>query len=344
MQGQPKSDLPTVLVVDDEAENLRLYTRVLRTSFNVVEAPDGQHALETAKRTQDISVVVTDQRMPGMLGVELLHRLSWLIDVPKIIVTAYADVEPILMAINSCSLYGYLLKPVEPDQLRTMVRRAADEHATAVSLRRTINRLEGENGELRLGNDKLSKSAERLENAHKEIAASLEAMQQAYARMAELAHKDDLTGAGNRRAFIAELEREFSRFKRYRRDASLLLIDVDHFKAINDRRGHPTGDRVLVALTEIVRSNVRDNDGVYRLGGDEFAVILPETSGEAAATVSKKLDTAVRAWTHADLPEGFRVSIGRHPVAEGVGSANDWYALADASLYQAKRERPNAAS
>jgi diguanylate cyclase (GGDEF)-like protein len=337
MRSSPRSDLPTVLVVDDEGENLRFYARTLRASFTVIEATSGAEALAIAERSPEIAVIITDQRMPGMEGVELLSRLAWLADVPKIIITAHIDPAPILAAVNACALFGYLMKPVQPEQLRALVRRAADEYHTTLGLRRSLMRLEEENRELKAGNGMLARSAERLHHAHGEIQTSLEAMQQAYQKMAELAHRDDLTGLRNRRTFVGELAREFNRYRRYKRPATLLVGDIARFEVINDRHGHATGDRVLMALADILSSNVRDNDGVFRLGGHAFAVILPETAAAAAAIVAAKLRAAVRAWRHEELLEGFDISIGLLEVHEEVATADDWYALADTALYEVKR-------
>ncbi len=99
-----------------------------------------------------------------------------------------------------------------------------------------------------------------------------------YRRLQELAAIDELTGLSNRRQFQQALEREIQRARRYDRQLTLTLIDLDHFKNYNDLCGHPAGDRALAAIGEILRTSLREVDVVARYGGEEFAVILPETA------------------------------------------------------------------
>lgn len=108
-----------------------------------------------------------------------------------------------------------------------------------------------------------------------------------------LATIDPLTGVFNRRQFFESGRQEFLRARRYDKTLSLLMLDIDYFKVVNDRWGHPTGDRVLVALAEIISAIVRDQDAVGRLGGEEFAAILPETELSGALASAERLRAAV---------------------------------------------------
>jgi len=149
---------------------------------------------------------------------------------------------------------------------------------------------------------------------------------------------DPLTGLYNRRFFQPRLDVEIERAKRYGRVSSLVMLDVDNFKEINDQRGHQFGDRVLAEVGKILKGNVRASDIVCRYGGEEFAVLLPETPLEQAGLAAEKLRTC--------LKEGFQE--GRDPVAltvslgvasypsPGVADGNDLVRRADAALYEAK--------
>jgi diguanylate cyclase (GGDEF)-like protein len=106
---------------------------------------------------------------------------------------------------------------------------------------------------------------------------------------------DILTGARNRRSFDRAFDRAFRQFKRYERPCSLVLIDLDHFKAINDGHGHITGDNALRLLVQTVQSMLRDVDAIYRLGGDEFVVLLPETPAGPALQAADRLCRAIAA-------------------------------------------------
>ena len=113
-------------------------------------------------------------------------------------------------------------------------------------------------------------------------------------RIQELAITDELTGLHNRRAFQKFLDRELRRSKRYQKPLSLIMLDVDGFKKINDTFGHQAGDKVLQSLATSLQGAVRDIDFVARYGGDEFAVILPETKAEEAAILAERLQKMIK--------------------------------------------------
>lgn len=114
-------------------------------------------------------------------------------------------------------------------------------------------------------------------------------LQDANRKLNRLATLDHLTGCANRRHFYAQAEAELSRSRRYSRDMGLILMDVDHFKAINDRFGHAAGDAVLEALAETMREELRELDVLGRVGGEEFALLLPETPRREAVTIAERL-------------------------------------------------------
>ena len=166
------------------------------------------------------------------------------------------------------------------------------------------------------------------------------------AELQRLATTDPLTGVFNRRQFFETGLHEFLRARRYGNTLSLLMIDIDHFKNVNDSWGHPTGDQVLVALAGIVASIVRDQDTIGRLGGEEFAVILPETELPGAIASAERLRAAVE---QAEMTgaTGDRQAV-RVTVSVGVAAslADDVsfeavLARADKRLYQAKEAGRN---
>ncbi len=156
---------------------------------------------------------------------------------------------------------------------------------------------------------------------------------------------DALTGLHNRRTFEERLIHEFERAKRYARPMSILMIDVDDFKAINDNYGHPCGDLVLQRIAEVIAGRTRKADIAARYGGEEFVVLLPEIGLEGGVQAGEKLRleiAAVRVDNHADAPLAPTVSIGvastsarRYPDASSV--VQD----ADLALYKAKGRGKN---
>lgn len=154
-----------------------------------------------------------------------------------------------------------------------------------------------------------------------------------------LARTDMLTGLANRREFMARLVQESQRQRRGDQPLSLVMLDVDHFKQINDTHGHPAGDRVLASLGALVRANVRQEvDLAARLGGEEFALLLPETDAEGAQRVARKIVEALRALPieHAGHLLPVTVSAGVAQVHQGEGEQA--LRRADDCLYQAKRQ------
>ncbi|NOZ83485.1 MAG: GGDEF domain-containing protein [Epsilonproteobacteria bacterium] len=108
-------------------------------------------------------------------------------------------------------------------------------------------------------------------------------------KMENVALRDYLTGIGNRQLFDMDLKSEMSRSKRYNRNVSILMLDLDDFKHVNDSYGHVAGDKVLQSVVNYTKSNIRTSDSVYRYGGDEFIVLLPETNSRQAADVGNKI-------------------------------------------------------
>lgn len=161
------------------------------------------------------------------------------------------------------------------------------------------------------------------------------------ARLEQLSMSDSLTGLLNRRAFLARFRTEVERAIRYGRPLSYILIDLDHFKWINDTHGHPVGDNVLTAVSAVLCGAVRANDVVGRLGGEEFGILLPETNLAGASEVAERCrqsvaSTVVRADTaEVEVKVTLSMGIATYPECDGH-TVEDIVRLADAALYRAK--------
>jgi diguanylate cyclase (GGDEF)-like protein/PAS domain S-box-containing protein len=163
-------------------------------------------------------------------------------------------------------------------------------------------------------------------------------------QLAELATHDDLTGLYNRRELERLLEVETQRSRRYQRPLSVFMLDVDHFKQVNDDHGHDVGDQILRQLSERIRQNIRTADIATRYGGEEFVVILPETPLEEALEAAERLRTAV-AGAPFPLTDGqaldIRISIGVACLAGEETGSPDIIKAADDAMYQAKQAGRN---
>lgn len=165
----------------------------------------------------------------------------------------------------------------------------------------------------------------------------------AFRRLKLSSQTDHLTGAGNRAALETSLDREFELAQRHQHSLSLLILDIDHFKSINDQHGHPFGDKVLKTLVEKLKTVARTSDTVFRFGGEEFVLILNNTNTYGAVVIAERLRKAIEKLrlksNHGELVS-FTVSIGTATLREHE-FANALIQRADEHLYVAKSNGRN---
>ena len=154
-------------------------------------------------------------------------------------------------------------------------------------------------------------------------------------QMEELARTDGLTGLLNRRAMEEALDEQLQRGRRHGEPAALLMLDIDHFKRINDAHGHAVGDAAIVALADTLRAGLRSLDRAARWGGEEFLVLLPQQDATAACAVAERLRAALATLPGPELPR-FTVSVGVASLLPGDRAWCDWLKRADDALYAAK--------
>lgn len=174
---------------------------------------------------------------------------------------------------------------------------------------------------------------ERLAQQRDELKAQLAAAE-------ELADRDALAPVFNRRAFLRELHRTMSEVERYKTPASVIYIDLDGFKAVNDAYGHSAGDAVLRHVGLLLLDSVRESDVVGRLGGDEFGIILNRASAEEGAVKAQTLSDRINssAILYAGVPHRIRASVGVHEIAM-VEDPETAIARADEAMYAEKHAR-----
>ena len=146
---------------------------------------------------------------------------------------------------------------------------------------------------------------------------------------------DSLLGIYNRSYLDLRLLEQFSSAKRYSHELSVLMIDIDHFKSVNDNWGHQVGDQVLQNVTRMIKSQVRETDTLCRYGGEELFIILPHTGGHAAMVKAELIRAEIERGE--DYPQALTVSIGVATVTSQIGSAQDLVWEADMALYRAKK-------
>jgi len=153
----------------------------------------------------------------------------------------------------------------------------------------------------------------------------------------QIAQRDHLTGALSRRGFIQQIDRAIARYLRHGRTAAMIMIDVDHFKSINDRFGHPEGDRVLSEIARLCMERLRPDDAFGRIGGEEFAMLLAETDEDGAWIAAERVRTLIATKTRNTTTTGVTVSLGIASLNAQLADSGVWMSVADAALYDAKR-------
>jgi diguanylate cyclase (GGDEF)-like protein len=168
-------------------------------------------------------------------------------------------------------------------------------------------------------------------------------LKSAQAELQKMATTDFLTGIANIRLFSEAGEREVQHAHRYKRHLALLMIDLDHFKKVNDKYGHPIGDKILVAFTRICKKSLRKVDIFGRLGGEEFAILLPETDINGGRKLAERLRTTIEKSRIKVDDETFHitVSIGVTELLPDDNQLGVALKRADDTMYEAKRKGRN---
>jgi diguanylate cyclase (GGDEF)-like protein len=315
--------------VDDEPYILNTLSSLLGGEFDVLTAESGEAAQEVFAR-RSIDLVLTDQRMPRMTGVQLLE---WVRQnhprTVRLLMTGFAELEEAVQAINRGQVFRYLFKPWHADELVQVLHQAAHTFTLERSHERLVEELRRLNLELE---QRVQQRTRELEEANHEL-------MQKNKMLEKLALTDPLTGLPNRRAMDRLAERELRRRDRYPSALSLGLIDVDHFKRINEHYLLPGGDQVLVEMGKTLTASQRTVDLLGRIGGEEFLVVAPETNLAGAATLGERIRSSVEGhlFVYKEAIIKVTVSIGFAVAEAGVPADYDLMKhTAAAALAQAK--------
>jgi diguanylate cyclase (GGDEF)-like protein len=197
--------------------------------------------------------------------------------------------------------------------------------------------------------DELAKAYQELQHLNRSLAEANEQksrlLEELRAKTAELekqTKEDALTGLANRRYLDVRLENEFARAKRYRRNLTVIMADIDHFKSINDNFSHQVGDSVLKKISQIFIENLRGVDIVARYGGEEFVLVLPETPSNGGILVCERIRKVIEQYDWQEIQKELKVTVSFGLCYDvGLPSHLEMLAKADAKMYQAKSEGRN---
>ena len=308
-----------ILVVDDEAPIRTMVSQVLvAEGYEVVEAASAEDALKVFGE-KHCPLVISDIRMGGMSGLELLDEVKRLRPQTLVVImSAYVSIDSAIAALKA-GAYDYLIKPFEDLELIVSVVRRAMENITLIKERNSL--------------------VVHLKKSNK-------ALKELSRRFRDLAIRDGLTGLYNHGYLLDALAGEVARAMRYDRHLSVIFLDVDHFKQFNDQFGHQRGDMVLKQVSQILKDEIRKTDIAARYGGEEFVLILPETSKQDAFVVAEKVRKAVQESIANDVadegPTTVTISAGVASYMEDGTDATELIAKADAAVYTAKNDGRNA--
>jgi len=315
-----------ILCVDDEpivTESLRsLFYKSLEDVAVIEVAHSAEEAMEVIDEFIDdgieLQVVVSDYIMPGIKGDELLIKIhSKLPKVKKIMLTGQSDIDGIRQAINKAQLYRFLEKPWSNDDMILTIQSAMTAYDQETRLENQNHQLIKLNQELEA---KVQERTRELEQKNRELE--------------RLATFDQLTGLVNRAKLDEVLRAELIRSNRYGNSLGLILVDIDHFKAVNDTHGHQVGDQVLQLFAEQLKNGVRDADVPGRWGGEEFLIICPESDQHGVMTLAQSLRERVQA--HEVEGVGKKTASFGVTVFEKEDTIETLISRADKALYLAK--------
>ena len=282
-----------VLVVDDRGEN-RIALGALLADLDppvaTVEAESGQEALRLALE-HDFAVILLDVQMPEMDGfevAELMRGMKRCRNVPILFVTAISKEREHVFRGYEVGAVDYIFKPLQPEILKAKLR-------IFLEMDRQKRELQRLNRELR--------------ETVNELAAAKGVIERQNVQLREQAIHDHLTGAYNRTHLEEALVQETRIAGETRQPLSLLIMDLDRFKSINDNYGHPFGDTVLEGFAALVRQVIRGNDIFARYGGEEFLVVMGNAGVESALAVAERIRSRLEQWRFECEGEAVRVTV-----------------------------------
>ena len=298
-----------LLIVDDDNDVCSFYLSVLDSDYEVKTAQDGSSALSLFVDFKP-DVVILDVDMPQQTGIEICHKMRVLTKegpyVAIIFLSGNSSRENLVIGLST-GADDYLAKPCSLPELKARIK--------------TNLRIKKITDELTLSKKKLQEENKKLEH---------------------LTITDELTGLYTMRFFTNRLEEEYSRACRYHYDISVIMLDLDHFKRVNDTCNHIMGSYVLTRVGAKVKQQLRSEDIAARYGGDEFVILLPHTSAAGALSLATRVADSVR--NSRFVLDKFKVtitaSIGIHTFTGDDRMAkkdsSELVRAADEFLYQAK--------
>ena len=307
-----------ILAVDDDLMMLaRLSKQLTAAGHKVAACKDGDSALKYALENKP-ELIITNWHMRPMDGIELsktLHSSTWGSSIYIIMLTSTEEESALIEAFNA-GIDDYVTTPLSLKVLLARIRAGQ----RIITLQREV------------------------EKERKDLQRYIAELAVANRRLELMANTDVLTGLSNRRYSLNRLEQEWASAQRNKRPLSVLMLDLDHFKSVNDSLGHDAGDLVLIHAAKIMKKCSRATDIPCRLGGEEFLVICPNTDAKAALLLAERMRQTIEKNQVENVPllKPMTVSIGVACSTDGKIGGKELITLADEALYEVKRDKRNA--
>ncbi len=275
-----------IVVIDDNPDDLRLLAGILEKRGYMVRPVPGGDSLLTTIRKDPPDLILLDLMMPETDGYEICRQLkseARFKDIPVIFLSGSNELFDKVKAFKA-GIVDFIAKPLQEEEVIVRV----DTHLT---IRRQQTALARKKEELLQKNILIAEQTRRL---------------------AHLATRDFLTGISSRRDFLERARQEENRCNRTGRSFALILLDIDHFKAVNDAYGHNCGDLVLTSVARNLEQSLRTQDIVARWGGEQFICLLPETEADGARQAAEKIRTCLADSRHGcgDVSVSITVTLG----------------------------------
>jgi two-component system chemotaxis response regulator CheY len=297
-----------ILIAEDDAPSRHLLRSILTSwGYAVTVAVDGDEAWNILCEPEHPTLLILDWMMPGIEGTEIVRRLRASEDMYPhyvIIMTSGTSENALALALGA-GADDFIAKPFNNVELQARINVGCRMIALHEALAEKLHKLES-----------LTKTVSRL------------------------ARTDELTGLHNRRSFNESVTLALSAARRHGRPLSIISIDLDHFKKVNDTFGHSVGDRVLTEFSNLLKELVRVEDIASRWGGEEFIILLPDTSREEAATLAERIRISFEKQSNCTAPLTVTASFGVAQLQNGENE-DDLIRRVDNALYAAKHNGRN---
>jgi two-component system cell cycle response regulator len=299
------------LIADDDRITTAILVRALNSwGIETIVAHDGAEAWKQLTTGRVPELVIADWIMPGLDGIQLCQRIRQepALKATYVLLLTAKKGRVDLVAGLDAGADDYMTKPIDTEELRARVQVGV-----------------------------------RVATLQRQLSEQVSELQVVRDHLTRLASTDVLTELYSRRGWFEIAATEFSRSRRYNRAVSLMIVDLDYFKRVNDTYGHDAGDRLLQTFAAMLRLECRQSDVVGRIGGEEFAVLVPETSVRAAQRLAGRIANTCRSLKVATAAGEVTCtcSIGISDVRPDDFTIDDVMRRADVALYEAKRAGRN---